>query len=198
MERTIEELRRGCAAELYRLRKSRGLSKLQIANMLMVDVHTWDRYEKGVSSPDVVDYVYLYTTLHENILGPLLEYLYPDVYKDIGSADIGSQRNAIKHYIDATASPHTIQELMYFLFGKHGSSQMSQIEMVTMYNHLPMEYRYIIAQMIDTFYHMAEKRDELAQTDCVMPNVEVFEEGLRKGMSAAYDGRQSYSVLDRK
>ncbi|MDY5327189.1 MAG: helix-turn-helix transcriptional regulator [Gemmiger sp.] len=190
-----EQLRRKCAEMLKELRLESGLSKAAIAEKLWMDDHTWARYESGQSAPDVPDFVWIYDQMGRDILGDLLRFLYPQCYEGLSpGSDITALREAISHFFLSVASDRTVREWAFLMFGGHGSNPGPQMQEFTMIDHLPMKDRVTIAQLVNTLWEMAQARGELVCCEHIMPDVEMFREGVLKGTDAAKDGKNAYII----
>ena len=183
------EMEQRCAELLHDLRKRHGLSKTRMALELMVDPHTVTRWERGQSIPTVAQFAAIFAYFQEDVLKYALNLIYPETYKDTEDAKAG-----LIHYIEHVATDKEIQGLSFFIFGKHGSNFGPQIQELVMLDHLPLVHRYAVAEMIDTYYKLAEERGELLCDGQSMPDCEIFREGLRKGKSAVVGGYNSYSA----
>lgn len=192
--RTKEELRTGLAEQLKKLRESRGLSMAKMALIMGVDPHTYARYESGLSAPSVDEFVFAFHSLGEGALRWALDYLYPDKFSDLSGDDEKKMRDQATLFFSCVAGRRIVSEWCYIMFGHHGSNAEPQMEEFCMIDHLPLQYRYAIAQMVDTFWRMAESRGELIATEEQMPDVELFRLGLEAGRRAAFAHRQSYST----
>lgn len=190
------EIRSGIAELLHTLRTKRGLSKSKMADRLYIDDKTWSRYETGETAPSIDDFIWMLNELQEDVLRPVLDLLYPDTYKSLDNdVDIQQLRRAASHYITHIASERTVRELDFILFGHHGSSVESQMQEFTIIEHLPMQYRMIIAKMVLQFWNLAKSRNELISTDKIMPDIELFRDGIIKAEEATKNFRNFYTTL---
>lgn len=197
--RTVEELRDASAQMLVDLRSMSKKTKAQMAEAMECDVRTYSAYEAGKSVPDIATFSHLFAELGVSALRPVLDYLYPDTYKDLSpESDIEHQRAALVRWISEIAPERAIHELNFLLFGRHGSNAAAQLNEFMMIDHLPMSCRLIVAELVNSFYNLAAARGELVGTEADMPNVELFREGLQKGREAAIEGRNSYTTLIEK
>ena len=192
--RTREELRDGCALLLQNLRKRVGLPKYRMAEMVGVDLRTWDKYESGKASPRVDEFIAWFDLFRVDALAAVLEYLYPDVYTLTQDSSIDELRRAALHYIGNVASDRTIQKFDFLVFGRHGSNIGAQSEEFVMLDHLPLTMRLAVASLIDILYETASANGLLVNTEHAMPNVETFRDGLRKGREAVMEGKTSYTT----
>lgn len=197
--RSYNELQSGCAFLLKSLRQKQKLSKFKMARLLMIDDHTWARYESGDSAPTVPVFFWMFDQLHEDVLRKALDYLYPEIYEGLDdSSDPAAIRAALVHFFANEAPDRFVREAAFLSFGGHGSNFGPQMEMFTMLDHLPMRYRVGVADLIKSFYEIAEARGELVSTECVMPDLDLFNEGLEKGRAASFAGHNSYTTSIKK
>ena len=192
--RTLLELQQGIAQLLSDLRKRKGLSKFKIATLVGISDKTWARYESGTSAPTIPEFIQIYSALNEDAFRDVLNYLYPNTYLDINpNSSVEELRNALSHFSHHVASDRTIHELAFMIFGNHGSSFMPQLEMFTMLNHLPMKYKYFIADDIMKYWEIAELHGEITCKENIMPHIETVQQGLELGKEATLSKRNYYS-----
>lgn len=194
--RTLLELQQGIAQLLTNLRKRKGLSKFKIATIVEVSDKTWARYESGDSSPTVPEFIQIYSALNEDAFRDVLNLLYPNTYHAINpNNSVEELRDALSHFSNHVASDRIIHELAFMIFGEHGSSFIPQLEMITMLNHLPMKYKYFIADDIMKYWEIAESHDELICKENIMPHIETFQQGLELGKDATINNRNHYAFV---
>ena len=193
--KTVEEIRADCAEALRQLRIQNGYTKAEMCIAANVDIRTWNKYESGESAPDVAKFLYIFAALGKDAMHTVLHIVYPETYADLSPEDETQRfRETAAHYILNAASDRTVRELNFLIHGQHGSNIEPQMQEFTMLDHLPMAYRYAIAEMIYTFWRLAESRGELVRTDRIMPDIDVFLAGLTQGQEAANDHRDSYTT----
>lgn len=190
---TKEELKQGVAKLLTDLRTRQGLSKAKMADKLGVDAHTWRSWESGESTPNIVDFISAFEQSGEPMLRPILNFLYPDTYME--EDNVEQQRKAIVDFFANQASDHMIRVWAFLNHGGHGSNIAPQVEEFCALDHLPMEHRYFVAEQIYVYYKMALHRGELVATDEVMPDMDVWIDGLKQGQRAAFTKLNSYTTI---
>lgn len=184
--RTKESIKSEISKLLYDLREKTGLSKARMAETLGVDKHTWSRWETGVSSPTVVEMIMIYEHFGESLLPPLLELLYPtDGTKKQHSVEDIRKRAAI-HYLE-TASEHHVRVWDYLMTGLSKPEVDAQIEELCALDHLPLQFRYFLAEHIYVYYQTAKQNGLLQNTGATMPDMDVFVSGLKRTQKAAFD-----------
>ena len=193
--RTAEELRIGVAKILSDLRAKKKLSKAKMSELVGVDVRTWRSWESGDTMPSIVDFISIFEHASEPIMRPVLNVLYPDIYSTTNDPNVEYMRSATAKFFLEEASDHMVRVWYFLHAGKHGSNILPQVEEFCAIDHLPLEYRYFIAEQAYVYYMMALQRGELTCTDEEMPNMEVWTAGLKQGQRAAFKKLQSYTSI---
>ena len=177
------------------LRTRKKISKSKIAEILGVDKHTVARWETGVSCPNLTDLILLYEYYGESPAKHLLELLYPYKSTTFGDPIEAYRIRAALYYLNR-ATDHQVRVWDYMMHGFHGSEADAQIEEFCALDHMPMHYRYFIAQQVYVFYMMAQQRGELINIGTTMPDMDIFVRGLKGGQKAAFDRLKSYKSED--
>lgn len=186
--RSKEEIKSGIAKRLADLRAQKGYSKTKMAEFLGVDKHTWSRWETGENVPSVIDFFLIYDKLGDNPISTILDMLYPDnEYFSHGNIPIEAARKNIAKYFLEDASDHQVRAVSFILNGPHGSDADAQMEEFCAINHLPLHYRYFIAEHIYVYYMLARQNRELILTDHIMPDMDIFTDGLKAIQKSAFD-----------
>ena len=192
--RTREEMQEAFADMLVDLRHITGASKAEMAEAAGCDIRTYTKYEQGYSRPDCVDFAYMFGVLGMSGLRPVLDFLYPHAIGELTpGSSMEDQRRALKVFVEREAPDRAIRELNYLIFSKHGSNAAAQFNEFIMIDHLPMEYRVAIAELVYSLYQLAKGKGTLINSLDTMPDEETFLQGLKRGREAAYAGRQSYN-----
>lgn len=179
------------ASMLRRLRKQHSLSIHRISEIVGIDDHTWARYESGKSAPDVAELLHIFYVLNEEPMPWLLPAIYPASY----SKHCMSSREYLCKYISGIASDDVVRQLQFLVCVSHGSSPSAQLAMTCIIDHLPMQYRVLIAQMVDNMYELAASRGELLHTEHGMPDLSLFRAALEEARKAARTHDDKYIVM---
>lgn len=192
--RSKEDIQERVMAILTELREKKGFSKTRMAEYLGVDKHTWIRWESGANMPSIVDMIMIYDKLGESIIGPILDMLYPTETASVmpDAVPVAQVRKEVAKYFLEGSSDHMVRVWNFLHHGLHGSEIQYQVEEFCAIDHLPMQYRYFIAQQVYVYYMMARQRKELISTDEVMPDMDVWSSGMKRSQKAAFDRLQSY------
>ena len=187
-----EDIRSGVAEILRSLREKQGYSKNRMAERLGINKRTWYAWESGESSPNIVDFINIFTELGEPMMRPILQLLYGN---QPAADDIETLRQRTADFFHRSAPDHMVQVWSFLNSGEHGSNVAPQVEEFCALDHLPLEHRYYVGEMIYMLYKTAAHRGELVATDEVMPNMEVWEAGLKSGQKAAFNKLKSYTTI---
>ncbi len=191
----LDELYKELGHLLRNLRKKHNLSVREISDMLYLHTSTWKRYESCESAPDIPELVRIFNVLGESPMRCMLNYLYPDKFKDLSAeSDIEKLREAIVHYMMFVASDHMVRELCFILFGVSGGSATAKLDEWTAVEHFPLKDRVVLANLVNTLYEVNKARDELVYTNHVMPDMENFKAGYLKGKEATFSGKTGYTT----
>lgn len=178
---------------ITQIRIDNDLSKSEMAAIMGVSDATYYKYEAGSSSPTVPQFIELCQALDMDVFGVIFDFLYPDTETE----NIDELRRDAAFFVQHQCPSKLLRELHYIISGNHGSSFYPQAQEFTMINHLPLEYRLIIARDIFMLYDLARDKGELLHTDKVMPDEKAFMDGIRKGREAVKAGKNSYSEFSR-
>lgn len=194
----MKDFQSECSALMKQIRIANNKTKSEMASIMGISEATYYKFESGASSPTVPQFVQLCHELQIDTLRLLLDYLYPDIYSDVSSSsDYTDLKRAVLFFLDKNAPERFVRELFYFIAGNHGSNIYPQMQEFTMINHMPLEYRLIIARQVFMLYELAKDKGELIATGQVMPDEAAFIEGIRKGRESVKSGKNSYSEFSK-
>jgi len=189
------EIEAGLADMLRSLRQKKGYSKERIANELYIDARTWARYERGETSPTAAELIRFYSLLNEDLLRPVLNLIYPNVYGEI--TDTAAIRQAAAHYLNNVASDRILKQLEFIAIGGHGSNIAPQMQLFTAICHLPIAYRIAVAELALTLYEVADSRNELVCNGKIMPDIDLLKDGITAAKAAAAEFSDSYTTVSK-
>lgn len=190
--RKKERIRETITAYIAALRAKKAFSKSKMAEILGVDRHTWIRWETGASSPSIDDLITMYDKMHESVLPPMLNIMYPD------EDETTQIRKEIAQYYLENANDSEVRKWYYMMHSMPRSEVNAQIEEFCAVAHLPKHFRYFVAEYIYMHYQLARRSGELRHTDVAMPDIDVFSEGLKRTQRSAFDVLQEDEINDTK
>lgn len=187
---TIEKL----ALILATSRTNANISQKQMANKLGKSVGTIKNWESGYATPNLIDTLDWFDVLGINPLAYMLEFLYPDEYHDKSTTE--AIDISLNHYLSEVATSSEKRKLAYCIYGNTGSDWHSQVDMLTAHNHLDLRARVSVAATILNAYEMSADRNELINTDKVMPNTADLRNAIIQAKSAACNCKNGYINQD--
>lgn len=189
----IEDAKR-LAKLLSEARYKSGISQEQMAMALRVSKNTVYNFEKGTSTPDLFQFMAWYETLGLNPTSYILQYMNPS---DIEGVTADSSDEQILESLDTLLNeltPHLRRCVLYLLFGSHQGDPYAMLQLFVAHAHLPMNYRFSIANTILETYKMCERCGDLKDTSHVMPDIEALEKAVKQGREAAINGQDGYAT----
>lgn len=162
-------------------RKSRydaGKSQEYVARALGVSKKTIQNWEAGEASPNFRVALEWFDALGVPMYPYLMSVIYPteieNLSRDSSMTDI---RKALSVYIDELDDLH-VKELLFLLYGDHGSSPTGLLDSMTAYLHLPLMMRIFITESIVNQYKLASEVGLTENESHVMPKIETLDRFL--------------------
>lgn len=181
------------------LRINQGFSINKISNLVYVDAKTWAKYEAGTSSPSIPEFCRIFSILGKDALKVVLDIIYPETYGTISpNSDTAVLRQAASHYFLNVASEQMVRQWNYLLFGNHGSNIEPQMQEFCMLDHLPLDYRLAVAQMIYSLFNIAASKGELLCPNNVMPDLGILSDAISISQKSVSEGKDSYTSINRR
>ncbi|MDD6038052.1 MAG: helix-turn-helix transcriptional regulator [bacterium] len=187
----IEDSKR-MAKLLSEARYKVGVSQEQMAMALRVSKNTIYNFEKGTSTPDLFQFMAWYETLGLNPTSYILQYMNPYEFDGLSAEASEEQIQESLNTLLNELTPHQKRCVLYLLFGSYQGDPYAMLQLFVAHAHLPMHYRFSIANTILETYKMCEKCGDLKDTSHVMPDIETLEKAVRQGREAAINGKDGY------
>lgn len=164
----------------------------KLALGLGVSRKTIQNWEKGISSPTLFESMEWFRILGLNPMPYYMSYLFPDDVGDIKGSD-GDDRieDALTVLVDqlpATAK----RQLLYILFGNHGSSPTAVLNLMNAHLQCPIRDRISHAVHITENYEINEAMGSIVRPDNVKPNVDLLHKSINSAKAAAISKQQGY------
>lgn len=176
------------------LQKSRydaGLSQQQVADKMNINKTTIKNWEAGYSSPSLDKTLEWFEVLGIPMYPYLISMLYPTEMQAAINQDESKARETLHKYIDELDDFH-VNELLYLLYGSHGSSPTGTLDSVTAYLHLPLALRVCITENILCNYEMAAATEQLVSPNDIIPKLETLKRCVTTAKKAVEEGKNSY------
>ncbi len=151
-------------------RLSCGKSQEFMAMNLGINRRTVKNWEDGAVEPSLFQTTEWFRVLNLDIMKYFFDIIYPSLEGDYEYDD------AIFDNMDLRIK----QQFIFLLFGNHGSSPISVLQMGTAFAHLPKIYRTNIAEITYRAYLMAESDDVLVCPNIILPDITHLEKAIRK------------------
>lgn len=184
---TIDDAER-LAKYLSQTRYNNNISQERMAMALHVSKNTVAAYEKGTSSPDFWQILEWYKICGQNPTPDLFKLINPEFDKEQCNDEEISRAADI---LVSSLSDHKKRCVNYLLAGCNGDPY-AMIDLFVAYAHLPMYYRFGIANFIFETFKLCQSVDWLKDTDKIMPNIELLEDAILLGREAAVNGKDNY------
>lgn len=183
---------RRVATILSKSRNEAGVSQDYMAVELGISRATVANWEKGTSKCDVVQLIQWFNALGKNPVSAFFEIGTPvDLPADFKSEDDEQITNDLITLI-TSLSTRQKQNIIYLLSGKFQGDPFAMIQLFLAHAHLPMNYRFSIANNISETYKMCEHAGTLKDTENVMPNIEELDAAIQLGRDAAIHNKDGY------
>lgn len=174
-------------------------SQRDMAKLLGRSLGTIQSWEQGLSSPNFNMIVEWFKALNINPLRYFLRMINPEIYGLSENESNEVIKNAVCNYVQNVASEEELRKMAYSLFGYTGSSWLAQLELITAYNHLPLDRRINIAQSVLDSFLICQARQEIIECNHIMPNIDRLESAIKEGRKSVYQGMYGYSnIYERK
>lgn len=169
-------------------------SQEYMALSIGVSKKTIQNWERGITSPDLFQSTEWFKTLGLNPISYYLEFLYPEMAKEIKNPqDAQRQNQLLSEFVEAMDSNQK-GNLIYILTGDHGGSYRGILELVCAYCHLPLNDRLVIASVIYEAYKMREDTDTLICKDDKRPMIEILRKAIESSKASAIGGMSGYTI----
>lgn len=175
-------------------REAAGLSVAAMAERMGVDERTYRKYEKGITSPQVIDYCWILDSMGVPIMRQLLNFLHPDVFaQDAG--DLDEVRRQMVYYVENVAPDRILRQTYHNLIGQASDNVAPQLEMISALQQLPLIYRVMAVRNILALYELAESRGELMHQDQLKPDIEALRLAASRAETAAKKMQETYTTI---
>lgn len=190
---TRQQATQNAALMLARARNDAGLSQRFVAQAVGVGERTVKNWEAGNSAPNVVQMISWFRACGINPIRYVLDWLDPAHFDGLTAEnDLEDIKSALLEYISSVASEKEIRQLAFCMFGNHGSSWRSQLEMLTAHDHTTLRSRVTVARAVLENYEMEESQGILVNTDHIPPDLSRLRDAVEKGKDAVQEGKAGY------
>jgi len=172
-----------------------GRSQEYMAFELGVARKTVQNWESGISEPSIGQAIVWFKTVGTSPLPYLYQIMYEDMNGICSSDDISHLKKSLGTLLDQLPE-EGIRQLLYLVYGNHGSSPRAILNMVTAHLQTPMRDRVINGSVVLKNYQLAAKKKQLTDVNHVQPNVELLEKAIAMGEDADVQNKKAYVLGD--
>lgn len=172
-------------------RATAGVSQDYIAAELGVTRKTIQNWESGSSSPNAFQLTEWFRALNLNPTPYLFEFFNSEIRQD----DSLSKEEKLEQSFEQSMSSLSVEQkrkLLYIITGTYQGDPNAIIELCIAHAHLPMQFRFSLANQVYETYKLCEQAGLLRDDDYIMPNVSILENAIDAGRIAAIEGKHGY------
>lgn len=178
-----------------RSRYDAGKSQEYIARALGVSKKTVQNWESGDASPNFRVALEWFDALGVPMYPYLMSVIYPTEIESLSrDSSMNDIRKALSVYIDELDDLHA-RELLFLLYGDHGSSPTGLMDSMTAYLHMPLMMRVCITDSVLSQYKLASEIGLIEDSEHILPKVETLERCLKTAKEAVRNGKESYTII---
>lgn len=173
-------------------------SQEYMAYSVGVSKKTIQNWENGKSSPDLFQSAKWFEALGLNPIAYYLEYLYPDMYRNLKNSKGSKELDSILIELLKAIDDNEKANLVFILLGKHGGSVAGILEMMNCFCHLGLFERSVIAESIVNSFKLREATDALVCKDDKMPVFEILDTAIKSAKVSLIEGKEGYTIQNNK
>lgn len=178
----------------WQSRYDAGKSQEFIALSMGVSKKTIQNWEKGLSSPSLIQASEWFQVLGLNPLKYFLEFLYPNFSEAVNSKDEIEQDKILMSLIKSM-SAFEKSELIYIMSGAHGSSWPALLQLFSAYCQMSLQSRAIISRAILENYEIEEEVGNLVNENKIKPDFKLLKSAIMFCKAAVQKGLKGYSTV---
>lgn len=174
-------------------RHDRGVSQEYMAAELGVSRKTIQNWESGISFPNSFQVSEWFRVIGLSKTPYEYKYLNSEIRNNPNLTD----EEKLELSFDNIMKELTIvqkRDILYLLTGTYQGDPHSLLQLFVAHAHLPMAYRFSIANQICETYKLCEHANMLRDTDYILPDIECLEKAIQAGRDAAIRGEDSYKL----
>lgn len=183
-------------AEALRItRNEAGKSQEFMAFEIGVSRRTILNWERGVSEPSIGQAITWFKLINKNPIPYLLQIIYPKMDKISHTDSDDKILISLLEIINELPSDG-VRQLLYLLFGDHGSSPRAVLQMITAHLQTPMKDRIAHGQLISTNYEIAQKTGTLARPEHIQPDLDYLNAAITTAKTAVENNAKEYTTVN--
>ena len=178
-------------------RKSADITQADMARRMNISRRTVQAWEMGESFPKLSKIIQWLHITKQSPIKVLQEISFP-VFEQIKGSDDDSR---IAEALETRIKSLRIREkrdLLYILFGNHGSSVYAFLQLCVAYLQCPMGDRQNITLTVINNYKLAKDMGTIVSPENIQPDMNALELAYQKGREAYIHNRNSYTNVEYK
>lgn len=177
---------------LSRARIEAGLSQEDMSFEMNVSRATISNWEKGGGKCSLLQVMQWFSIVGKNPASAFFEIADPVDFERIYKEEDDEVITEKLFSMISSLSTRQKKNIIYLLSGSFQGDPFAMIQLFLAHAHLPMNYRFSIANNISETYKMCDKAGTLKDTGTVMPNIEELDNAIQLGRQAAIENKDSY------
>lgn len=176
-------------------RYNASVSQEYMAAELGVSRQTIRNWESGVSFPNAFQITEWFRALNLSSAPYIIDFENCEIRKD----DSLTKEEKLELSFRNTTNALTInkkRKLLYVITGTYQGDPDAIIELCVAHAHLPMQFRFSLANQVYETYKLCEQAGLLRDTEYIMPDISVLEKAITAGREAAVKGEHGYYYKD--
>lgn len=186
-----EEDKKRLARMLVVSRDEGGISQEKVALELGIAKKTVQNWERGISAPTLPQVIAWFRVMKVTAMPYLIQFLYPNMENLSRNDDDEKLRKSLLSLIEVLPA-EGVRQLMYLLYGDHGSSPRATINLLTAHLQTPLRDRYNHANMIINDYKISRDKQYISRPDHIQPDLDLLDRSLEKCREAIINNKNSY------
>lgn len=180
----------------WRSRADAGVSQEYVAIGVGVSRKTIQNWEKGISSPDLFQASEWFNVLGLNPLPYFLDFIFPEKVDGIKAADEDKHIEEALNHLIAQLPASGKRQLLYMLYGNHGSSPNAILNLMNAHLQTPLKDRIVHAAMIVEDYEIENSLGNIVSPNNVKPDVKMLRISMDNARATVEKHRSGYHLID--
>lgn len=179
----------------WRSRADAEVSQEYAAIGVGVSRKTIQNWEKGISSPNLFQASEWFNVLGLNPLPYFLDYIFPEKVDGIKASDDDKRIDETLNHLIAQLPMSGKRQLLYMLYGNHGSSPNAVLNLMNAHLQTPLKDRIVHAAMIVENYELEKMLGNLVSPNNVKPDVEMIKKSMDNARTTVEKHRSGYHLI---
>lgn len=175
----------------WQSRYDANVTQEKLALGLGVSRKTIQNWEKGISSPSLFESMEWFRIIGLNPMPYYMSYLFPDVDGIKGDDSNEKIEKALSILVEQLPIGAK-RQLLYLLFGSHGSSPIAVLNLINAHLQTPMRDRISHAIHIKGDYEIEKEMDNVVNPDNIQPDMNLLASSIESAKTAVLNKHHGY------